>query len=179
MARVMKALTAISLLLGVVFGMLWLCGAVWADGFTITFGTFFYHLAMRLAVGYGINAIMENQADLRKGWYRLRPIEVWLYKVLKVKKWKSGMPTYAPDTFDPKQHSWEEIAQAMCQAEIVHEVIIALSFLPLLAAIPFGAFGVFLITSILSALFDLCFVIIQRYNRSRIIKLISKERTAK
>lgn len=176
MARVMKALTAISLLLGVVFGMLWLCGAVWADGFTITFGSFFYHFAMRLAVGYGINAIMENQADLRKGWYQLRPFEHRLYRLLQVKKWKGRMPTYDPSGFDPRQHSWEEIAQAMCQAEIVHEVIIALSFLPLLAAIPFGAFGVFLITSILAALFDLCFVIMQRFNRPRIIKLIEKER---
>lgn len=176
MARVMKVLTAISFLLSVVFCMFWLHGAVWADGFTITFGTFFYHFAMRLIVGYGINAIMRNKADLRKGWYQLRPFELRLYKVLKVKKWKSGMPTYAPDNFDPKQHSWLEIAQATCQAEIVHEVIIVLSFLPLLAAIPFGAFGVFLITSILAAMYDLCFVIMQRFNRPRIIKLIAKER---
>ena len=176
MARAMKALTAISLLLGVVCGILWLCGAVWADGFTITFGTFFYHFAMRLAVGYGINAIMKNKADLRKRWYQLRPFELRLYKALKVKKWKSGMPTYAPDTFDPKQHSWEEIAQATCQAEIIHEIIIGFSFLPLLAAIAFGEFWVFFVTSVIASMYDLTFVIMQRFNRPRIIKLIAKER---
>lgn len=179
MAKVIKGLTAGSFLLTVVFGTLWLTGSVWADGFAITFGTFFYHFAMRLLVGYGINAIMGSKADLCKGWYQPRPFEARLYKALKVKKWKATMPTYVPDLFNPKQYSWEKIAQAMCQAELVHEVIIVLSFVPLLAAIPFGAFPVFLITSILSSLFDLSFVVMQRYNRPRIIKLINKERTVK
>ena len=179
MAKVMKGLTALSFLLTVVFGALWLTAFQWADVFTITFGTFFYHFAMRLLVGYGINAFMRNRADLRKDRYQLRPFEVRLYKALKVKKWKSTMPTYAPNTFDPRQHSWEEIAQAMCQAEVVHEVIIVLSFVPLLAAIPFGAFPVFLVTSLLAAAYDLCFVVMQRYNRPRIVKLINKERVAK
>ena len=89
------------------------------------------------------------------------------------------MPTYDPSLFDPKLHSWEEIAQAMCQAELVHETIVVLSFLPLLGAIPFGSFGVFLITSVLAALYDLSFVIMQRFNRPRIMKLIAKERAAK
>lgn len=176
MARVMKVLTAVSLLLTAVFGTLWSTEATWADGFAITFGTFFYHFAMRLSVGYGINAFMQNKADFRKQWYQLRPFEVRLHNALKVKRWKSSMPTYSPDTFDHKLHSWDEIAQAMCQAELVHEVIIVFSFLPLLAAIPFGEFWIFLITSILAAMYDLCFVIIQRFNRPRIIRLIKKER---
>ena len=88
------------------------------------------------------------------------------------------MPTYTPDIFDPKLHSWDEIAQAMCQAEIVHEVIIVLSFLPLLATIPFGAFPIFLITSLLAAMYDASFVIIQRFNRPRILKFIEKERVS-
>ena len=36
----------------------------------------------------------------------------------------------------------------------------------------FGVYPVFIITSILSAMFDMTFVIIQRYNRQRIVKLI-------
>jgi glycosyl-4,4'-diaponeurosporenoate acyltransferase len=38
----------------------------------------------------------------------------------------------------------------------------------------FGAFWVFLITSVLSALMDLLFAIMQRYNRPRILKLCRK-----
>ena len=176
MARVMKALTAISFLLTAVFGVLWLRGAVWSDAFAITFGTFFYHFAMRLAVGHSVNAIMQNNADWRKGWYQLHPFEIRLYKFLKVKKWKGKLPTYDPSCFDPQSHSWDEIAQAMCQAEIVHEVIIVFSFLPLLAAIAFGEFWVFFVTSVIASMYDLTFVIMQRFNRPRIIKLIAKER---
>ena len=84
------------------------------------------------------------------------------------------MPTFEPDCFDRTIHTWEEIAQAMCQAELVHEIIIVLSFLPVFAAIPFGALFAFVITSVLAACFDALFVIMQRYNRPRIVRLISK-----
>jgi len=179
MKKAMRRLTAASLLLTVVFVVLCRIGHSWAVSFAITFGTFLYHFAMRLMVGYGLNRFMKNRADLNKRWYQLRPFEVQLYKALKVKRWKANMPTFDPSLFDPGLHSWSEIAQAMCQAEIVHEIITVLSFLPLLAAIPFGSFGVFLITSVLSALYDLSFVVMQRYNRPRIIKFIEKERAVK
>ena len=66
------------------------------------------------------------------------------------------------------------IAKATCQAELVHEIIIALSFAPMLLAIPFGDFFVFASTSLAAALVDTVFVIIQRYNRPRLVKIISK-----
>lgn len=179
MAKAMKWITAVSFVLTAVFTGLTRAGLDWAFPAAITGGTFFYHFAMRLAVGYGLNHFMKNKADLTRAWYQLRPFEARLYQALNVKKWKGNMPTFAPSLFDPKLHSWEEIAQAMCQAELVHEAIAVLSFLPLLGSIPFGSFGVFLTTSILSALYDLSFVVMQRFNRPRIMKLIAKERAAR
>ena len=179
MAKVMKGAAAISFLLTFLFAGLHFTGYRWALPYAITFGTCFYHFTMRLLVGYILNRRMQNRADYRKIRYQLRPFEVKLYQWLRVKHWKGNMPTFDPSCFDPKLHGWEEIAQAMCQAEIVHEIIIPLSFLPLLAAIPFGAFPVFLITSLLAALYDLSFVVIQRFNRPRVLKLIQKERTVK
>ena len=82
------------------------------------------------------------------------------------------MPAFQPALFDTKIHFWSEIAQAMCQAEVVHEIIVVLSFVPILFSIWVGALPVFLITSFLSAGMDLMFVILQRYNRSREIKKI-------
>lgn len=141
---------------------------------TITFGTIAYHFVMRILVGGIVDTIMHNRADYNKKWYRLRPFEEKLYKKLKVKNWKKKMPTYDPDIFDIKKHSFEEIVQAMCQAEVVHETIAVFSFLPLITVPVFGSFWVFLITSLLSACLDLSFVMMQRYNRPRIIKLIKK-----
>lgn len=176
MARGMKWATVVFSLLTVVFAGLHWRHFPWALPYAITCGTCLYHFAMRLLVGHVLDLVMGNKADYRKRWYQLRPFETRLYKVLKVKKWKGKMPTYDPTCFDPKLHTWDEIAQAMCQAELVHEVILVLSFLPLLGAIPFGSLGVFATTSLLAALYDLSFVIMQRYNRPRIIKLLEKER---
>ena len=86
------------------------------------------------------------------------------------------MPSYEPELFDPQKHTWNEIAQAMCHAELVHETIILLSFVPILFANLFGALTVFLITSFLAAAFDMIFVIMQRYNRPRVVRLMVKEK---
>ncbi|NBI89159.1 hypothetical protein D3Z45_00810 [Lachnospiraceae bacterium] len=142
----------------------------------VTFGTITYHLGMRLLVGLLYNIGMKNRANYTKKWYRIHSWEHILYQFLKVKKWKAKMPTYNSDIFSNKKYTWDEIAQAMCQSELVHETNIVLSFVPLVASVRFGAFSVFLITSICSAIFDLMFVIIQRYNRTRIIRMVLRER---
>jgi len=145
----------------------------------ITFGTVFYHFGMRLAVGYAFNKLMKNKADVLKRRYMLRKWETKLYSILKVKSWKSKLPTYAPDSFSPQKHTWNKIAQAMCQSELVHKTIIILSFAPLFAVIFFDSFWVFFITSAAAAAFDTLFVIIQRYNRGCIMKIILKEQKSK
>ncbi len=137
----------------------------------ITCGTIAYHLLMRLLVGLAYNKAMKNRADCSKRWYRVGRREAAFYEKIGVRKWKKHMPSYDASLFDPKIHTWSEIAQAMCQAELVHETIIPLSFLPIAAGRYFGAYPVFIITSVLSALFDMLFVIMQRYNRPRVLRL--------
>ena len=67
---------------------------------------------------------------------------------------------------------WEVLVNNMCHAELVHELIVLLSFTSLLFAIPFGAVVVFFITAVLAALFDMTFVVLQRYNRPRVVNLM-------
>lgn len=137
----------------------------------ISFGTTAYHFVMRLCVGFLIHVIFKNNFDYRKKWFQEKSFEKKLYKKLKVKSWKDKMPTFNPVFFDLKCNSSEEIARAMCQAEIVHTIIFVLSFLPVLATIFFESFWVFFITSFLSANFDIMFIILQRFNRPRILKM--------
>lgn len=80
---------------------------------SITFGTIFYHLGIRLLIGHLYNVKMRNRADYTKKWYQIHPWENRLYQVLHVKEWKNKMPTYDPGVFSPKKHTWDEIAQAM------------------------------------------------------------------
>lgn len=150
-------------------------------GLLITFATTAYHFVMRLLVGTTINLLLHNRVAYGKAWFRVSDREQRLYEKLQVKKWKGKMGTYDPDAVDIKKHAWSEIVQATCQAEIVHEVIMVLSLVPVLAAIPFGALPVFVITSLLAACVDAMFVAMQRYNRPRLLKLmeISEKRNAK
>lgn len=141
----------------------------------ITFGTVSYHFIMRLLVGFLINYLFDDHVDYRRRWFQVSDIEQKFYDKIKVKHWKGKMPTYDPTCFDRRIHTWDEIAQAMCQAEMVHEIIIILSFVPVFASIPFGSLFVFIITSILAACYDAIFVMLQRYNRPRIIKLVEKD----
>lgn len=141
---------------------------------SITFGTIFYHLGIRLLVGFVVDKIMNNQADYARKWYQVGKFEAKIYKTLKVKKWKGNMPTYEPELFSIEKHTWDEIAQAMCQAEIVHEINCILSYLPIFAAGVLGSLPVFIITSVFASLYDLLFVVMQRYNRPRIVRMIKK-----
>lgn len=143
---------------------------------TITFGTCFYHFAVRLLIGYSLNAIFHNRMNYNKWWFRERKFEARLYKILHVKNWKKHMPTYNSDNYDIRKHSIEEIIQVTCQSEIVHEIIMVFSFVPVIFTVWFGALAAFLITSCVAFGFDSIFVIIQRYNRPRLKRLLKFNR---
>ena len=177
MAKKMKIITFFSTVITVFFSILYFnTKNKLTLSLMITFATISYHFIMRLFVGFVINLIFNNHINYQSKWFHISTTEEKLYKIFKVKKWKGKMATYNPENFDNKIHSWDEIAQAMCQAELVHELIIILSFVPIFASIPFDALWIFVITSVLSACFDALFVIIQRYNRPRIIKLIENSK---
>ena len=148
-------------------------GGLW-ETLCITFAVTAYHFWMRLGVGQLLDHTLQNNVDYTKPWFRPRRFEPFLYRTIRVKKWKNHMPTYEAAYFDIRTHSITEIIKAGCQAEIVHEIIIVLSFLPVGLAFWFRPAGVFLATSFLSALVDSLFVIMQRYNRPRLLKLVSR-----
>ena len=142
--------------------------------FAITFGTCFYHFGMRLAVGHGIDAIFRNKMNYNRWWFKERKYEMKFYNFLRVKQWKKRLPTYNPEYYDVRKHSVEEIIQATCQAEIVHEIIMILSFVPVIFTIWFGSLVAFLVTSSVAFCFDGIFVILQRFNRPRLRRLLKR-----
>ena len=141
----------------------------------VTFGTIFYHLAVRLVIGGVIDAKYHNHMDYTRRWFQEKAFEKRLYQVLKVKKWKKWLPTFNPEDFNLKNRSVEEIIQVSCQAEVVHEVIMPFSFVPILFSIWVGSLGVFVITSCAAFLFDSIFVIMQRFNRPRLLRLLRRK----
>lgn len=171
MRKAMLLITGTLFILFVLLLIFQLCSpAGWLLSLLITCGTFLYHFLMRLAVGY----LIPNRFTGKEKWFRQRKWEPKLYEKLNVQAWKSRMPTFDPGSFDLSRHSLNEIICTICKSEVVHEAIILLSFLPLLAAIPFGEFPVFLLTSLFAAAVDALFVIMQRYNRPRLMALSAR-----
>lgn len=177
MTRIMKLAAGVLCLLTALFAWRYLrCGDDTALTLAITFGTVAYHFCVRLLIGGVYSAAMRNRADYTRRWFQSGRAEMALYERLHVKRWKEHIPTFDPSLFDPRIHTWDEIAQAMCQAELVHETIIVFSFLPILAAAWCGALPVFVITSVLAACLDGAFVVVQRYNRPRVIRLAERQK---
>ena len=85
------------------------------------------------------------------------------------------MITAKPEQFDIRHISMEMLLHNVAQVELVHRIIMVLSFVPLVLIIPYGVPWVFILTSVFACLIDLQFVMIQRYNRPRIIRLMERQ----
>lgn len=138
----------------------------------ITFGTAFYHFAMRLITG----KLTGHNFNYNSFWFKEKSFEKKLYKAIKVKKWKNKLPSFNPQTYMVNNIPLESIVNTMCRNEVIHEIIAVLSFVPILFSLVFDETLVFIITSVIACLFDLIFVVMQRYNRPRVIKLLNRQR---
>lgn len=136
----------------------------------ITFGTMCYHFIMRLTVG----KFTPHHFKYKRPWFCEKSFEKPLYKALKVKKWKDKMPSYNPSSYMTRDNDFKNIVNTMCRNEVIHEVNALLSFIPILFSFAFGATAVFVITSIIACCLDLIFVVMQRYNRPRLVRLIKR-----
>lgn len=146
----------------------------WLLPAAITCGTVCYHFTMRLLVG----AVIPATFDHRTKWFQPRKWEAALYRRLRLSRWKGRMPTYDPRKFSVADNTPKQLIANMCQAEVVHEVIVLFSFVPVAFSAVWDSFGVFLITSILAAALDLTFVTLQRYNRPRLVRILEKQKGA-
>ena len=145
----------------------------WLLSAAITSGTPFYHFAMRLVVGSIVPPCIQK--PMARRWFTQKRFEPRMYAFLRVKQWKDHMPTYDPASFSLRHNSLERIVYNSCVSEAVHTVIVLFSFVPILFSLWWDALPVFLITSILAALFDSCFIIMQRYNRPRLVRILRKK----
>ena len=142
----------------------------------ITALTFFTHFMIRYLGAMIASVLPKKLKDPNRRWYQPKKWEKALYRKLGVKRLKDHVPTYDPDQFDFKKRTPAELLYASCHAEVTHELIVVMSFLPMLYTLKFGSFQIFLITSLLAACVDLFFVIVQRYNRPRFIRYARNDR---
>ncbi len=140
----------------------------------ITAFTIMYHFWVRIIMG-NVSKLFKNHINYKQWWFQERKFEKKLYKLLKVKNWKDKALTYNPESFSLNEHSIEEIANTMAKSEIDHWINEAISISTIFFAIPWGALWIFSLTAFAAMIFDSQFIIIQRYNRPRVVKLIERQ----
>lgn len=141
----------------------------------ITSFTIMYHFWVRIIMG-NVSKLLIKHINYNQWWFKEKSFEKNLYKILCVKKWKGKALTYNPELFSLKDNSLKDIANTMTKAELDHWINEIISLSTLLFACIWGELWIFFITAILAMIFDSQFIIIQRYNRPRIIKILEKER---
>ena len=144
----------------------------------ITAFTIMYHFWVRIIMG-NVSKLFKNHMNYKQSFFRERKFEKKLYKMLKVKQWKGKALTYNPESFSLKNHSLEEIANTMCKSEIDHWINEFISLSTLLFAILWGELWIFAITALVAMIFDGQFIVIQRYNRPRVLKVLERDKKIK
>ena len=142
----------------------------------ITAFTIMYHFWVRIIMG-NVSKLFRKYINYNQWWFKEKKFEKKFYKLLRVKEWKGKALTYNPESFSLKEHSLEEIADTMTKSELDHWINEIISLSTLLFACFWGEFWIFFITAIAAMIFDSQFIIIQRYNRPRIAKILEKEKT--
>ena len=137
--------------------------------------TIMYHFWVRIIMG-NVSRLFKKHINYKQKWFKERKFEKGLYKLLRVKEWKGKALTYNPELFSLKDNSLEDIANTMCKAEVDHWINEIISVTTLLFSIPWGGFIAFLVSAIVAMIFDSQFIIIQRYNRPRVINIIEKQK---
>ena len=140
--------------------------------------TIMYHFWVRIIMG-NVSKIFKKHINYNQWWFKEKRFEKGLYKLLHVKDWKDKALTYNPELFSLKQYTLEEIANTMVKAEVDHWINEVISLSTLLFIIPWGRTWAFVISAIVAMIFDSQFIIIQRYNRPRILKVMEREKNHK
>ena len=133
-----------------------------------------YHFGLRILMGNVTNKFKINYSN---PFYKSRKFEKPLYRLLKVRTWKDKVLTFEPDKYDFKNRTLEELATTMSKSELDHWINQLISLFSILFTFLWGCAPAFIITAVLAMIFDAQFIIVQRYNRPIVLRLISaKER---
>ena len=140
----------------------------------VTF-TIMYHFWVRIIMG-NVSKLFKKHINYKQAFFQEKKFEKGLYNFLCVKEWKGKALTYNPEAFSLKDNSLEEIANTMIKSEVDHWINELISVTTIFFSVIWpNLFWAFLISAIVAMIFDSQFIIIQRYNRPRVIKILEKK----
>lgn len=132
-----------------------------------------YHFGLRILMG---EITKRFKIDYKHFWFKERFFEKLLYKLLFVRRWKDKVLTFDPESFDFKNRTLEQLATTMAKSELDHWINELISLVSIFFALIWGCFPAFLITAIAAMLFDAQFIVVQRYNRPIVLRLMQRRK---
>ena len=156
---------------------------IYAENWVLILGvvvfTIMYHFWVRIIMG-NVSKLFKKHINYNQKWFKERKFEKKLYKLLKVKKWKGKALTYNPEQFDLKENSLEELINTMTKSEVDHWINEIISVTTMFFGFIWKELWLaFIISAIAAMIFDGQFIVIQRYNRPRVLKILKKEKKQK
>ena len=95
-----------------------------------------------------------------------------LYKMLHVRKWKDKVLTFDPESFNFRTRTLSQLATTMAKSELDHWINEIISLTSIFFCFLWGYPLIFVGTAVLAMLFDAQFIVVQRYNRPIVLKLM-------
>lgn len=133
--------------------------------------TVVYHFKGRLIMG---EQTKKWNISYKHPFFRERRFEQKLYKLLRVREWRDKVLTYDPESYNVKTHTYTQLANTMSKSECDHWINELISLSTLAFGLIWGEMWIFALTALVSMLFDAQFIVVQRYNRKRVVSLIKK-----
>lgn len=131
-----------------------------------------YHFGLRIFMGEITKRI---RIDYKHSWYKPRRFEKKLYKLLRVRRWKDKVLTFDPAAYDFETRTYEQLATTMAKSELDHWINEIISVVSILFILLWGCWPAFVITAVAAMLFDAQFIIVQRYNRPIVVRVMERE----
>ena len=135
-----------------------------------------YHFGLRILFG---EITKKFDINYKHFWYKQRGFEPKLYKLLRVRKWKDKVLTFDPDSYNFKNRTLPQLATTMSKSELDHWINEVISVVSISFILLWGCPAAFLISAIAAMIFDAQFIVVQRYNRPVVVRLIEKQEKAK
>lgn len=171
----MYSAIVLTLIIAIIFFTLYYSGKFEADGVLLTgiiSFMIFYHFGLRILMG---EITKRWNITYEHPWYKQRRFEKKLYRLLRVRSWKDKVLTFEPDKYDFQNRTLEELATTMAKSELDHWINEVISITSVFFVFIWGYFPAFIITAILAMLFDAQFIVVQRYNRPIVLRLIGRK----
>lgn len=132
-----------------------------------------YHFGLRIFMG---KVTKRFNINYNHPWYKHRRFEEWIYKCIMIRKWKDKVLTFEPELYDVKNRTLDQLATTMSKSELDHWINEIISMVSILFALLWGQWAIFISTAVIAMLFDAQFIVVQRYNRPIVLKLIERQK---